>query len=64
MPFKAPAFLFAFIAFSAVHAQRLLPVKKQDAAKYSSIQGVIALDGLDTDKLYAEDGNGKLSSAN
>ena len=36
---------------------------QQDAAKYSSIQGVIALDGLDTDKLYIEDANGKLSSA-
>jgi len=33
----------------------------QDPAKYSSLQGVIALDGLDTDKLYIEDSNGKLS---
>lgn len=34
---------------------------QQDAAKYSSLQGVIALDGLDTDNLYIEDANGKLS---
>ncbi len=33
----------------------------QDPAKYSSLQGVIALDGLDIDKLHVEDANGKLS---
>jgi hypothetical protein len=33
----------------------------QDPTKYSSLQGVIALDGLDIDKLYIEDSNGNLS---
>lgn len=36
---------------------------KQDAAKYSSLQGVIVLDGLDLNKLHAEDGNGMLAPA-
>ena len=35
---------------------------KQDPAKYSSLQGVIALDGLDTEKLNVENNNGILSS--
>jgi hypothetical protein len=34
---------------------------QQDPAKYSSIQGVIVLDGLDTEKLHVEDNNGILS---
>jgi hypothetical protein len=34
---------------------------KQDPTKYSSIQGVILLDGLDVKKLHVEDGSGKLS---
>ena len=33
---------------------------KQDPAKFSSIQGVIVLDGLDLNKLHVEDGSGKL----
>jgi hypothetical protein len=35
---------------------------QQDPANYSSIQGVIVLDGLDTEKLHIEDNNGILSS--
>lgn len=34
---------------------------QQDAAKFSSLQGVIVLDGLDTDLVHIEDGNGILS---
>jgi len=33
----------------------------QDPAKYSSLQGVILLDGLDTEKLHIENSNGILS---
>lgn len=33
---------------------------KQDADKFSSLQGVIVLDGLDLDKLHVENGNGVL----
>jgi hypothetical protein len=36
---------------------------QQEPAKYSSLQGVISLDGLDTDYLYVEDSTGKLASA-
>ena len=34
---------------------------KQDPEKYSSIQGVIVLDGLDLKRMYTEDGNGRLA---
>ncbi len=34
---------------------------QQDAAKYSSLQGVIVLDGLDLNFLHAEDTNGVLA---
>ena len=34
---------------------------KQDPAKYSSLQGVIVLDGLDTNLMHAEDGKGMLA---
>lgn len=34
---------------------------KQDATKYSSIQGVIVLDGLDINYLHVENGNGVLA---
>lgn len=34
---------------------------KQDATKFSSLQAVIVLDGLDLNKLYTEDASGKLS---
>jgi hypothetical protein len=34
---------------------------QQDPANFSSIQGVIVLDGLDTEKLHVEDNNGILS---
>lgn len=34
---------------------------KQDSTKFSSLQGVIVLDGLDLNKLYVEDGDGKLA---
>lgn len=34
---------------------------QQDSAKFSSIQAVIVLDGLDTDLLHIEDKNGKLA---
>lgn len=34
---------------------------KQDSAKFSSLQGVIVLDGLDLNMLHVEDGNGKLA---
>lgn len=34
---------------------------KQDAAKHSSLQGIIVLDGLDTQLLHAEDADGKLA---
>lgn len=34
---------------------------KQDPEKFSSIQGVIVLDGLNLDKLHVEDAKGKLS---
>lgn len=34
---------------------------KQDPTKFSSLQGVIVLDGLDTKKLHVEDSNGKLT---
>lgn len=34
---------------------------KQDAAKFSSLQGVIVLDGLDVNYLHIEDENGKLA---
>lgn len=34
---------------------------KQDPAKFSSLQGVIVLDGLDPDQLHVEDGEGKLA---
>ena len=34
---------------------------KQDAAKFSSIQGVLVLDGLDLNRLYIEDQNGVLA---
>jgi hypothetical protein len=34
---------------------------KQDPAKYSSLQGVIVLDGLNTKKLHVEDKNGALT---
>jgi hypothetical protein len=33
---------------------------KQDAAKYSSLQGIILLDGLDLDRMHTEDGAGRL----
>lgn len=33
---------------------------KQDSSKFSSLQGVIALDGLDPKRLHVEDGDGKL----
>jgi hypothetical protein len=34
---------------------------KQDAEKFSSLQGVIVLDGLDLTMLHIEDGDGKLA---
>ena len=34
---------------------------KQDPSKFSSLQGVIVLDGLDTNLLYLENGEGKLA---
>jgi hypothetical protein len=34
---------------------------QQDPAKFSSLQGVIVLDGLDINSLYVEDANGKLA---
>jgi hypothetical protein len=34
---------------------------KQDAGKFSSLQGIIVLDGLNIQLLHVEDGNGKLS---
>ncbi len=34
---------------------------KQDATKFSSIQGVLVLDGLDLNLLHVEDANGKLA---
>lgn len=34
---------------------------KQDAGKHSSLQGIIVLDGLNTDLLHVEDGNGQLA---
>ena len=34
---------------------------KQDSTKFSSLQGVIALDGLDPKFLHVEDGDGKLA---
>lgn len=34
---------------------------KQDSAKFSSLQGVIVLDGLDLTSLHVEDGDGKLA---
>lgn len=34
---------------------------KQDPAKYSSLQGIIVLDGLNTNKLYVEDKRGMLA---
>lgn len=34
---------------------------KQDATKFSSLQGVIVLDGLDINKLYVEDASGMLT---
>lgn len=37
---------------------------KQDAAKFSSLQGVIVLDGLDINRLYVEDAAGKLAPVN
>lgn len=37
---------------------------QQDAATYSSIQGLIVLDGLNTDKLHVEDSAGKLIAVN
>jgi hypothetical protein len=37
---------------------------KQDETKYSSIQGVLVLDNLDTSKLHAEDEDGKLVPVN
>lgn len=33
---------------------------KQDATKFSSLQGIIVLDGLDVSRLHTEDANGKL----
>ncbi|MBC7826643.1 MAG: hypothetical protein H7122_02770 [Chitinophagaceae bacterium] len=35
---------------------------KQDAAKFSSLQGVIVLDGLDVNQLHVEDANGRLAA--
>jgi hypothetical protein len=35
---------------------------KQNASRFSSLQGVIVLDGLDLNKLYVEDGNGVLKA--
>lgn len=35
---------------------------KQDAARFSSLQGVIVLDGLDVNLLHVEDANGKLAA--
>ena len=40
---------------------KLLWQWKQDASKYSSIQGVIVLDGLNTEYLHVEDGKGRLA---
>ncbi len=34
---------------------------KQDPAKFSSLQGVVVLDGLDVSRLHAEDANGRLA---
>lgn len=34
---------------------------KQDAEKFSSLQGVIVLDGLDVNRLHVEDGKGRLT---
>ena len=42
-------------------AGELLWSWKQDAAKFSSIQGVLVLDGLDLNRLYIEDENGVLA---
>lgn len=35
---------------------------KQDATKFSSLQGLIVLDGLDISRLHAEDANGSLTA--
>lgn len=37
---------------------------KQDAARFSSLQGIIVLDGLNVNKLHVEDANGALTPVN
>ncbi|MEJ7828316.1 MAG: hypothetical protein WKF91_08980 [Segetibacter sp.] len=37
---------------------------KQDPAKFSSLQGVVVLDGLDVNRLHVEDSNGRLAPVN
>ena len=37
---------------------------KQDATKFSSLQGIIVLDGLNLNSLHVEDANGKLAPVN